>query len=274
MDLTPLDSIGYVYIPNFLSATELKLLNSEYQHSETTENKNYSLVHSKIAKKILGKKIKDVMDAVNQQTSLHVDHLTPTVNYMDTESLFFDWHQDHESYYVYQQSKNHLNFYMPIVKPDPTRSGVSVISMERLLDYLMGPQVDRIIDSGAKRFKLHTNYTEVLDDEHGKGFRIPINLNRIAESPELCAGDLLLIRGDVIHKTQDADTHRVAISVRATDGNAPVSLKKLKNGCEEKMNFIKRNQPYYDKIFKLFEKNKTAKIPASDVDKGSNSWKF
>jgi len=274
MDLKNLDSIGYVYIPNFLSATELKLLNSEYQHSETTENKSYSLVHSKLAKKILGSKIKAVMDAVNEQTSLHVDYITPTVNYMDTENLFFDWHQDHESYYVYQQSKNHLNFYMPVVKPDPTKSGVSLIPMDRLLEYLTAPQPDRIIDSGAKRFVLHTNYTEVIDDEHGKGFKIPVNLNRIAVSPELNAGDLLLIRGDVIHKTQDSETHRVAISVRVTDGTAPVSLKRLKTGCEEKTKYIKRNQPYYDKIFALFEKSKTSKIPSSEIDKGSNNWKF
>jgi hypothetical protein len=274
MDLTNLDSIGYVYIPNFLSATELKLLNSEYQHSEVTENKNYSLVHSKIAKKILGKKIKDIMNAVNEQTSLHVDHITPTVNYMDTENLFFDWHQDHESYYVYQQSKNHLNFYMPVIKPDSTKSGVSVVPMDRLHEYLTTPQPERIIDSGAKRFKLHSNYTEVFDDENGKGFKIPVNLDHIAESPELHAGDLLLIRGDVIHKTQDASTHRVAISVRVIDGTAPVSLKRLTSGCEEKMKFIKRNQPYYDKIIELFEKNKKNKILASDIDKGSNNWKF
>ena len=85
MDLKNLDSIGYVYIPNFLSTTELKLLNSEYKHSEITGNKNYSLVHSKLAKKILGKKVKDVMELVNKHTSLYVDHITSTVNYMDNK---------------------------------------------------------------------------------------------------------------------------------------------------------------------------------------------
>ena len=126
--------------------------------------------------------------------------------------------------------------------------------MEKLLEYLVGPQVERIINSGAKRFKLHTDYTEVIDDEIGKGFKIPVNLNKISESPELHAGDLLLIRGDVIHKTQDSLTHRVAISIRSIDGTSPICLQTLKSGCEEKIKYIERNQHYYDKIFIITNK--------------------
>lgn len=274
MNLKDLETIGYVYIPNFLSASELKLLKSEYKHSKVVENKNYSLVHSEIAKKILGKKIKDIMDAVTAETTLTINHLTPTINYTDTKRLFFDWHQDHESYYVYQQSKEHLNFYIPVVKSNPALSGMSLVPMDTICDYLVGPQVDRIVNSGATRFKLHSTYTHVIDEETGKDFNIPVNLNNIAVTPELNEGDLLLLRGDVIHKTQDAETHRVAISIRAINGDYPISKTKLQSGCQTKQNYIDRNKLYYDSIFDLFDQANSDTILSKDVDKGSNHWTF
>ena len=274
MDLKDLETIGYVYIPNFLSATEIKLLVSEYKHSKIVDNKNYALVHSEIAKKILGKKVKALMDQVTAETCLTIDHITPTVNYTDTKNLFFDWHQDHESYYVYQQSKNHLNFYIPVIKPDPGLSGMSLVPMDKVCEYLVGPQIERIVNYGATRFVPHSTYTHVIDEETGKDFNIPVNLNTISVTPQLNAGDLLLIRGDVIHKTQDNSTHRVAISVRAINGNAPVSKEKLQTGCEKKKKYITSNQPYYDSIFELFETSKTDIIMSSDIDKGSNHWTF
>lgn len=274
MNLKDLETIGYVYIPNFLSATEIKLLASEYKHSKIVDNKNYALVHSEIAKKILGKKIKALMDRVTSETCLTIDHITPTVNYTDTKNLFFDWHQDHESYYVYQQSKNHLNFYIPIVKPDPLLSGMSLVPMDKICEYLVGPQVNRIVNYGATRFAVHSTYTHVIDEETGKNFNIPVNLNSIAVTPAIGPGDLLLIRGDVIHKTQDNATRRVAISIRAIDGNAPVSKEKLQSGCEKKKQYIASNQQYYDSIFGLFEETKTDIIVSSDIDKGSNHWTF
>lgn len=272
MTFQDLETIGYVYIPNFLSPSELKLLKSEYKHSKVVNNKNYSLVQSEIAKKILGKKLKAVMDAVTEQTSLTIDHLTPTVNYTDTKHVYFNWHQDHESYYVYQQSREHLNFYIPITKPDPTLSGMSLIPMDTLVSYLVGPQVDRIVNYGATRFECHSTYTHVIDEANGKGFNIPVNLNTIAVTPTLGEGDLLLLRGDVIHKTQDNSTHRVAISVRAVNGNAPVSKTKLLSGCETKMKFIERNRGYYDTIFELFESANSDTILSSEVGKSSNTW--
>lgn len=272
MIFTDLETIGYVYIPNFLSASEIKLLKSEYKHSKIANNKNYSLVQSEISKKILGKKLKEVMDEVTEQTSLTIDHLTPTVNYTDTKHVYFNWHQDHESYYVYQQSKEHLNFYIPITKPDPLLSGMSLIPMDKIVDYLVGPQVDRIVNSGATRFETHSTYTTVIDEETGKGFTIPVNINELAVTPTLNEGDLLLLRGDVIHKTQDNSTQRVAISVRAVNGSHPVSKAKLLSGCETKQNFIARNQGYYNTIFELFDTSNSDVILSSEVGKASNTW--
>jgi hypothetical protein len=274
MNLKKLDSIGYVYIPNFLSASELKLLRSEYQHSKVVENKNYALVHSEIAKKILGKKLKALIDQVTAETNLTINHLCPTINYTDTKNLFFDWHQDHESYYVYQQSQEHLNFYIPIIKPDVKLSGMQLVPMDKVVDYLVGPQVERIVNYGATRFVPHSTYTHVIDEETGKDFNIPVNINTIADTPEIGEGDLLLIRGDVIHKTQDNNTRRVAISIRAINGDAPVSLTKLKSGCETKQRYLTQNSNYYDGIFQLFEQKQTDKLPASEIDSGSNTWSF
>jgi hypothetical protein len=272
MTFRDLETIGYVYIPNFLSPSELKLLKSEYKHSKVVENKNYALVHSEIAKKILGKKVKAIIDAVTEQTFLKIDHLASTINYTDTKHINFDWHQDHESFYVFQQSINHLNFYIPVVKPDPTKSGMSLVPMDKILEFVVGKQAERVVNYGATRFKVHSTYTHVIDEETGKDFNIPVNIDTIAVTPELHEGDLLLLRGDVIHKTQDVDTHRVAISIRAIDGTAPVNKDILQSGCQTKQNYINRNKAYYDTIFGLFDTKETDTILSSDIDKGSNTW--
>jgi hypothetical protein len=89
-------------------------------------------------------------------------------------------------------------------------------------------------------------------DETGAEYQLPVNIDTLAVHPELSAGDLLLIRGDVIHRTQDAEKQRTAVSIRYTKGNAPISRAQLLSGCDFKRNMIKNNQRTYDSILEKF----------------------
>ena len=263
MSLSDLKTAGYTVIPGFLTSTELNILKKEFAVIKHAPNKNYSLKHSAIAKSLLGEKVMSLSKDVEKIANLKIDILMHTVLYTDTEHVNFGWHQDHESQYVFQQSLNHLNFYIPIIKPNPNKSGLSVIPMD-LLEQQIGSEINNFIGSAAKKFFVHNDVTFVQDDETGKKYNIPVNIETIAVTPDLLPGDLLLIRGDVIHKTQDCDTRRVAISIRAIE-DSTINRTKLFSGCDEKKQYIKNNHRYYDTIERIFESKNTENILASDI---------
>ena len=150
--------------------------------------------------------------------------------------------------------KNYLNFYIPFVKPESNKSGLGVIPFDRLESKCQS-KLSNIINSGANRFFPKFDITEVYDDNSGEDYILPVNLDTLAEYPELNAGDLLLMRGDIIHKTQDTITNRVALTVRCVDGEFVLNKEKLLNTCPKKQEIMNNNQRMYNNILKVFGSN-------------------
>lgn len=263
MSLSNLRTAGYTVIPSFLTSEEIDILKQEYVVTKPAQNKNYALKHSNIAKSLLGEKVMALSKEVEKLTQLKIDMLMHPVLYTDTRHLNFGWHQDHENQYVFQQSLNHLNFYIPIIKPDPAKSGLSIVPMDKL-EQRIGLTVNNFIGSAAKKFFVHNGVTFVQDDETGERYDIPVDIDSIAVTPNLSPGDLFLIRGDVIHKTQDCDTRRVSISIRAIEDSV-INKTKLFSGCNEKMQYIKNNHRYYDTVDQIFKAKDSENILASDI---------
>jgi len=262
VDLSDFAETGYVVIDNWLNDDELNMLLEDYNLSKLTDNKNYQITCASEAVLLkLKSKIQEVLDSVNTQTDLKVDLLTPGAIYTDTSWIDWAWHQDHESFYTLQQHKNYLNFYVILVKEDPTMSGLSVVPLNRLPleDY------DKIVNNGANVFIPTDNYTQGKSDDTGEEFTLSVNINDIAHHPVVKAKDLLLMRGDVIHKTQDNKKQRVAISIRCTQGAAEISKERLLSGCDVKRSMIKNNQTTYDDILQKFDE--PGIIRASDLYK-------
>src|SRR5262249_14288199 len=150
--------------------------------------------------------------------------------YFATAKVSFRWHQDHDSYFVFQDHYNYLNCYIPIVKPVREKSNVSIIPMNALRE--RSPHVfARIRGRGASRFLPLRRFTIVTNDNTG-GLHgvLPYDVNELAATPHLAAGDLLLLRGDMIHRTQDTDTDRVAASVRLTNLEGVTDIRHLARG--------------------------------------------
>jgi ectoine hydroxylase-related dioxygenase (phytanoyl-CoA dioxygenase family) len=110
----------------------------------------------------------------------------------------------------------------------------------------------RITNAGACRYTPVDDHTEVHDDDTGEVFTIPVNLETIKITPKLAPGDLLMLRGDTIHRTQDNLTRRVALSMRCTNGNHVVNKTKILNGCEYKKTIIQYNKDMYATILERF----------------------
>ena len=62
-----------------------------------------------------------------------------------------------------------------------------------------------------------------------------------------------MLRGDVVHKTQDADTDRVAISFRTIDADLQISRSKLADGGTTKYMSMIKNRTAYQSVIDAFD---------------------
>lgn len=141
-----------------------------------------------------------------------------------------NWHLDHFSYYLYRDHWNWLICYMPVVKPSPELTNLAIIPTDVLES--LDPELSRHIRGrGAMRFRCVEPDTkewfsmrfpeqniEVGDwfaiddfDDSTMGWKIGIDLERCKVVPRLEVYDLLIMRADVIHRTNDAGSDRISI---------------------------------------------------------------
>jgi ectoine hydroxylase-related dioxygenase (phytanoyl-CoA dioxygenase family) len=109
------------------------------------------------------------------------------------------------------------------------------------------------VGKGAKRIEDGGNGTSIIsDDETGVDYPVPFDLNDLAISPEVAVGDLLILRGDIFHKTQDTNTNRVAMSVRATHSSTVMKKDVFYSGCAKKRAIIQNDISSYQRLIDRF----------------------
>jgi hypothetical protein len=263
INFNELMSAGYVVIPNFLTSEEIaEFVNDYNSRPMTTTNKNYQIKRASIDLLMSVKeKIKTVLESVKNETILDVDYLVPISVYTDTAKINFGYHQDHESYYFLQQNFNYLNFYIPIIKESSTLSGLDLIPFNNIDKVI--PEYRHLVEGlGSSRYILDKEYTVKIDDNTGDRTQFPIDIDTIKESPQLSAGDLLLLRGDMIHKTQDTSTKRVAVSIRCTSSSKEISKEVFFQGCDQKKLMIKNNKKYFNPLEDKFKDQEIITAPS------------
>jgi len=250
LDLKLLETAGFIVIPQFLTADEVQLLVTEYDRAETAhahdtaKNKN-AMVALSCTPRWVRDKISNFLTQVNSQTNLSVNCVFPGVTYFDNRCVKYNWHQDHDTYYMWQNSYNFLNFWIPIVKPERDQSGICVIPFDVIMPQISQSVQQRLIGRGSKKFPLRGNKTIMRDDSVGDYTVLDINIEDIKQTPSMAAGDLLLMRGDVIHKTQDSLTPRVAVSIRACDADYALSKEVFYAQCVYKKLYVKNDAVAY-----------------------------
>lgn len=262
MDLTALETNGYLVIKNFLSIADVDMLKNDYLIQPLIDNNNYPLkISSTAATSNLKEKIKDVLTHINVSTSLHVDKILNNSIYTDTSLKKYPWHQDHESFYIFQQHTNYLNFFITFIKPVKSESGLNIIPFG-LLKEKSPFYFNKICGGGATTFTIKDNVTQVSNNETGEKYTLPFSLDELKISPELGETDLLILRGDIVHQTQEGLSTRVAISIRCTNSLETISKEKLNQGCKIKLKYLENNPVPYKKINSLFEKYARNEITA------------
>lgn len=267
MDYKDFETKGYTVIRSFLTPDELLVFKSDFdfvkrlQFSAPTNNYNIvpTAVHLRIKTKIT-----DLIKEISKNTDVSTDLIVPTsYYYSNLQSARYYYHQDHESFYVFQQNRNYLNFWIPIIKPDPVKSGLIVIPMDQLKE-LIPNDIDRVIGNGATGYYPDGNITRVVNDNDDSEYTLPANITTIEVIPELNEGDLLLMRGDLIHSTQDTDTDRTAISIRCTKSTEPISKKVFLDGGQRKKEILAGVPKLVDDVLAKFKKVRKEVITARD----------
>lgn len=223
IELKNLTTDGYLVIRQFLSSSEIREYSSMYR--VVASQKEGGFVFKKNNPEALlglpcfsiSHKIDDVVDLINRNTNFNLNYRRQTAAFFDTTITSLLWHQDDDTDHHPGILCDSVNFWMPIIKPEPTKSGISIVP-PLVLKQNYPSVYKRIIGRGDLAFFVRENgKTDVLNRiSHEHIFTLDCNIETMAYSPTLFPGDLFLFRGDIPHRTQDHDTSRVAIGIRCS----------------------------------------------------------
>jgi hypothetical protein len=250
-----LETRGFVLVPSFLSEAEIRVCREDYSSQPVNNgNRNYNLspaggrVHEAIERRV-----KDVLAVVAARTRLRPDLPLGGCYFATGRGIQFGWHQDHESFFAIQNHYDYLNFYIPVMKPRKDRSNLCVIPFD-VLERESPETYAKLVRGGATSFvKLKDGKTIVIQDDAGAAHVLSRDLDRLAVTPELDPGDLLLLRGDVIHRTQDTETERVSLSFRAASATTLVRRGRLAHGGPNKAWIMMNDADTYERMFRAFD---------------------
>ncbi|MEO7734908.1 MAG: hypothetical protein ABIY55_28395 [Kofleriaceae bacterium] len=146
------------------------------------------------------------------------------------------WHLDHNIYYHTQNVVDHLICYLPVFKPSISASNVAVLpysvlrrvdpaTYERLKgtaavvvvkmkdEATLARARKRVIDP---RGLVLGNWVAFDNYHYGRqSFKLNLDPEEHRVVPQLEAGDLVMFRADVLHRTEDTKTERIALRLDA-----------------------------------------------------------
>jgi hypothetical protein len=249
---------GFAVLPSFLDEETVGVFAADYKNGRHLDNKMYTLGFATpdlVAS--LNPKIEEISTQLKLSEELKVNHIGGGAFFATENGIDFDWHQDHESYFIHQTHRNYLNLYIQVIKPERTRTNLSVIPIDNFKR--RSPDVwGKLEWGGASGARVNSGKTAISDDCHG-GIHgtLDYDIEALAETPELFAGDALLLRGDIFHRTQDTETPRVALSIRMWDNAITVTSDHFNRTCPTKNWFMEKNEPMYDRLRKVFEQHES-----------------
>jgi hypothetical protein len=273
-----IDRRGFLVIRSFLSQEQIEMLRRDFDAAALEQNSNYSVRRmSAGALEQLDRQCREVIQDVEEQTDVRVDLLNDGIffaTFSEKSTLVkirpgpqqFPWHQDHENYWLWRDLKNYLNFYIPVVKPNREQSNLALAPFDRFRE--RAPEVyQRLVGRGATRvYKSGGAWVIKDDDRGGKVGKLDFDLAEIEETPLLEAGDLLLMRGDLIHRTQDSATRRIAASIRYINGDTLIPRSLVVSGGLVKTLMLLNARYIFAPAIDCFEAFDADRLPAAEID--------
>ncbi len=232
IDWKELETRGFVVVRSLLSEQEVADVRRVYETAKRNETIYVSMVAAPADVAPIAARLEALLPSIRSGTDIQTDTLNKDGYFFPTEYTNLGWHTDHKSYYALQDHYHYLNFWMPIIKPRADKSGLGLVPMDKLA--AAAPDVYRaVVRRGAATVKDGT----LSYEGDGRIEEIPCAtelIDGIAEAPELLPGDVIVARTDVLHRTQDAETVRVALTMRGSWSRQVLRKRVLLVGSPEK----------------------------------------
>lgn len=252
-DPTTFASLGYAVVRGAMSKDELALLREDFATrppgvvrqlpSNSGDKKTFVLTAaSHAACEALSARLVAIARSVCPPVDL-VTH----AHYFHSKVVDFDvLHSDLEPFWMFHDPVHYLNLWIPFVKPDPQRSGLEVVPFDALRRALPEAVAARLAgpESGCHEVSERGAGSLLRDLSTGQASESDVNVRALAVCPSLVPGDVLVFRGDVLHRTQDATTDRVSASFRLIDGTQELAWSDFASGCAAKIEMMARTEPY------------------------------
>lgn len=224
-DWAKLEVDGFTVIPGFCTPEEVKEMKTSYDAMPANENKNYAAKNAEFPASVM-QRFHDLLPYITEKGGVPVDQVWPAQVYATKQSdqdNRFDWHIDQGTYSICGSHHAMLNLYLAVHKTVPEKSNLSVIPW---------PAFEKANPGFAKRMKDKGSFCWLPGNEGNPERPDPNTLymhdqrsmshaelgpdpNTIAYTPHLNAGDLLILKQDIPHKTQDNETSRIAFTAKA-----------------------------------------------------------
>lgn len=250
-DLSGVATKGYVVMRSFLDESELRALRADYDRLPVQDNSNYKVKQfgAQIAAPYMAK-ISATLLSVREQAGIDADMFT-TGFFFATRDAVFPWHVDHEDWFLTQEHYHCLNFYIPLIKSDPVKSGLCVVPFDDLATRSR-ELARKLTGAGAMVLEPRGNRTLLRDNNVDATALYDVKIDELAKVPPLREGDLLLMRGDIVHRTQDAVTERVSVSFRAARSTSRVYRDRFVSGGPTKLEVMLANPKEYGRVLSCF----------------------
>jgi len=256
-NFSDLETNGFVILNNVVSMEEIDILIQNHKTASSSIQFTFSdKINSDTGLPVstLKSTIESILKDINRETTIKTDRVSSSGVYFNNNYIKLDWHQDHEVFYKTQDTFNNLNFWIPIIKPNADQNGIRIIPFKTLNEKIPEITEKYIIHKGAQKFKFKDNKTTIFNDDAGTHVTLDEDILSLSEEINISPGDILIFRGDVIHRTSaDTTTNRVAIAIRSMYSEGIFSKSKFFNDCAFKKNQIQNNPRNYHHIINKLE---------------------
>ncbi len=257
---------GYVVVPSFLSEPEIEILTAAFAKIVDSERLNPNFNTRYAPREARAPFVHKVVRAAKRASrpELPMDRLRTGIFYSTRLGVQWDWHTDSTAHYIHAQ---YLNFWIPLIKPDRRKSGLCIVGFDSLASH------DRELAShftgrGSARVVIRDGKTVFHDNDQRTFFEIPDPdvMDKLAVAPDLGAGDALIMRNDVFHRTQDGDTERLAISFRVISSKTVLTRQALMDMGAAKFNNMARMRPTFARRFAAFQIAQRDELTCNEYD--------
>ena len=164
-----LETKGYLVIRNAFPLSETEELLSEFNSAKDVAYQTFQITNlsDKLLAKYSKKFSEEILPSVHLQTDIKADMLEQCAFFSTKKGVKFDWHIDHENYYISNDQYNFLNFYMPVKKPVREKSNLSILPFGIFIE--QAPEVyEKLIKGrGGLRLIQGSGKNVIVDDNDG-----------------------------------------------------------------------------------------------------------